>query len=155
MGVVKEMNQLGLAEKYEGRVRLCFDIVEKLIPASEIYLYGSYAQYSPVCEWLEEKPATNTYNSQKMSEDYFVDQILRHSKLSILVLIGEGSSYREMRTLCWEVEDLICHISDDSFLIDIRVLSRSFYKECLRKSSEMQKLDRQKKDLRQIQWIDK
>ena len=155
MGGVKEMNRLRLSAKYEGRVRLCYDVVEKFIPASEVYLYGKYAQYSLVSEWLEEQAEANRYSSTRIIRDYAIDQILRHSKISILVLIGESHSYQEMGTLSWKVEDLICNISDDAFLIDIRVLSKSFYKECLAKSVEMQRLDRHKRDLRQIEWIDK
>lgn len=152
MGVVEEMNQLGLTAKYEGRVRLCFDIIEKLIPASEIYLYGKYAQYGLACTWLEEQASGGTYS---ILRDYAIDQILKHSKVGILVLVGDGSSHQEIQTLCWEVEDLICTISDDSFLRDIRVLSKNFYKECIEKSPDMQRLDRYKKNLREIEWIDK
>lgn len=149
------MNRLRLSAKYEGRVRLCYDIVEKFIPVSEVYLYGKYAQYSSACEWLEEQVVGNRYSGTRIMRDYAIDQILKHSKISILVLIGESHSYLEMRTLLWEVEDLICNISDHAFLIDISVLSKSLYKECLAKSADMQRLDRHKRDLRQIEWIDK
>lgn len=146
------MNQLGLTAKYEGRVRLCFDIIEKLIPASEIYLYGKYAQYGSACTWMEEQASGGAYS---ILRNYAIDQILRHSKVGILVLVEGHSSYQEMQALCWEVEDLIYAISDDSFLRDIRVLSKKFYKECIEKSFDMQRLDRYKKNLREIEWIDK
>lgn len=146
------MNQLGLTAKYEGRVRLCFDIIEKLIPASEIYLYGKYAQYGSACTWMEEQASGGAYS---ILRNYAIDQILRHSKVGILVLVEGHSSHQEMQALCWEVEDLIYAISDDSFLRDIRVLSKKFYKECIEKSFDMQRLDRYKKNLREIEWIDK
>lgn len=146
------MNQLGLTAKYEGRVRLCFDIIEKLIPASEIYLYGKYAQYGSACTWLEEQASGGVYS---MLRNYAIDQILRHSKVGILVLVEDNGSHQEMQTLCWEVEDLIYAISEDSFLRDIRILSKNFYKECIEKSPDIQRLDRHKKNLREIEWIDK
>ena len=155
MGVVKSMNQLGITAKYEGRVRLCFDVVEKFIPESEVYLYGKYAQYGSACKWLYEQVSGDTCSSMKIIRDYAVDQILKHSKVGILVLVGDNSSYGEMQSLCWQAEDLICTISDNSFPIDIRVLSKSFYRECLERSVEMQRLDRYKKNLREIEWIDK
>lgn len=146
------MNQLGLMAKYEGRVRLCFDIIEKLIPESEIYLYGKYAQYGSVCIWLEEQASGGTYS---MLRNYAIDQILKYSKVGILVLVEGDGSHHKMQALCWEVENLIYAISEDSFLRDIKVLSKSFYKECIEKSSDIQRLDRYKKNLREIEWIDK
>lgn len=144
------MNQLGLTAKYEGRVRLCFDIIEKLIPASEIYLYGKYAQYGSACTWLQ--ASGGTYS---MLRNYAIDQMLKYSKVGILVLVEEDGSHQKMQTLCWEVENLIYAISEDSFLRDIKVLSKSFYKECIEKSPDIQRLDRYKKNLREIEWIDK
>lgn len=146
------MNQLGLSAKYEGRVRLCFDIIEKLIPASEIYLYGKYAQYGSACTWLEEQASGGTYS---MLRNYAIDQILKYSKVGILVLVEGDGSHQKMQTLCWEVENLIYAISEDSFSRDIKVLSKSFYKECIEKSPDIQRLDRYKKNLREIEWIDK
>lgn len=145
------MNHPKLAAKYEGRIRLCFDIIEKLIPNSEIYLYGKYAQYGLACTWWKDE-ISSPYSIIK---EYAIDQILKHSKVGILVLVGDHQSYQEIQDLTWKIEDLIYAISEDSFLRDIRVLNKNFYRNCIEKSYDMQRLDRYKKDLREIEWIDK
>ena len=145
------MNHLKLAAKYEGRVRLCFDIIERLIPDSEIYLYGKYAQYGIACTWWEGE-VSSPYS---MIKEYAIDQILKHSKIRILVLVEDYRSYQEMQDLAWKIEDLIYSISEHSFLRDIRVLNKNFYDNCVKKSCDMQRLDRYKKDLREVEWIDK
>lgn len=118
---------LGLASKYEGRVRLCFDAVERLIPASEVYLYGSYAQ----------------------------NKVTPFSKIRLLVLIGEGYSKREMKTLGWEVTDLVEQVSNEAFEVDVKVMSLSLYKQCVSQLPQMKMIEESKKDLRRVSWIDK
>ena len=140
-----------LLEKYEGRIRLCFDIIEQLILESEVYVYGKYAQYGLISpEWKNE---TSSYYS--IIGGYAIGQILKHSIVGILVLVEGYQSPKKMQDLAYRIEDLIYSISEDSFLRDIRVLDKKFYKSCLEKSSDMRKLDKYKKDLRKIEWIDK
>ena len=125
--MVAEVSTLGLSVKYEGRVQLCFDAVEALIPASEIYLYGSYAE----------------------------GRVLPNSPVSLLFLIGEGCSNRELKTLSWEVEDLVYRISDEAFPVDIKVFPKSIYVRWAAEGGESLLIEQSKKDLRQVCWIDK
>lgn len=145
------MNHLKLVVKYEGRIRLCFDIIERLIPDSEIYIYGKYAQYGLACTWWDDEVSS----AYSIIKGYAIDQILKHSKLAILVLVEDNRSYQEIQDLTCKIEDLIYDISGNSFLRDIRVLNKNFYNDCVEKSYDMQRLNRYKKNLREIKWIDK
>ena len=145
------MNHPKLVVKYEGRIRLCFDIIERLIPDSEIYIYGKYAQYG-LAYTLWDDEVSNTYSIIK---GYAIDQILKHSKLAILVIVKDERSYQEIQDLQYQIEELVYDISGNSFLIDIRILNKNFYDECVEKSYDMQRLDRYKKNLKEIKWIDK
>lgn len=126
-GMHMQMGSLGLASKYEGRVQLCFEAAEKLIPGSEIYLFGSYAE----------------------------NQIFSSSTLELLVIVGDNCLERELRTLSWEVEDLVCTISDEAFPFEITVLSTSLYNRCCKQHQAMKIIAKRKINLRQVRWIDK
>lgn len=145
------MSHFKLVEKYEGRVRLCFEIIEELVPDSEIYLYGKYAQYGLAYIWWKDE----VISPYSIIKEYAIDQILKHSKVGILVLVEDHKSYQEIQDLTWRIEDLIYTISENAFLRDIRILNKSFYKSCVEKSYDIKKLDRYKKNLREIEWIDK
>lgn len=124
---ITQVGTLGLPYKYEGRVQLCFDAIENLIPGSEIYLYGSYAD----------------------------NRITSNSTLEILVLVSDSCSIRELKTLGWEVEDLVYKISDEAFPFQITVLSMTLYDKCCIENTVMKVIAKKKKNLREVRWIDK
>ncbi len=118
------MNTLDLPIKYEGRVRLCFDIIDKLMPASEVYLFGSYA--------------TNSMNGT--------------SKVGILVLVGEENSFRELQRLKWEVEEMLYTINDEVFEMDLRIFPKPFYVSYLHRAAKLKETAHNRRDLRQVKW---
>lgn len=124
--IATSKKKLGLPIRYEARVQLCFDIATHLIPGSEIYLYGNYAE----------------------------NKRLQESDVRLLILIGEGFSRREMKTLGWEVQDLVYKVNNQAFAVDVIVLSQHLYEQGLERSEEMRKMVKNKKNLREIRWID-
>lgn len=121
------VGSLGLPVKYEGRVQLCYEAAEKLIPGADIFLYGNYAE----------------------------NRGLADSSVKLLILVGDSCSQREIKTLGWEVEDLISRISNEAFPFEITVLTLSLYQLGCRQSKELSEVARNKKNLRLIRWIDK
>lgn len=118
------MQHLNLPLKYEGRVRLCFDVITKLMPGSEVYLYGNYAKGS-------------------------VD---KESIVNILVLIGMEHCAREIHRLRLEVEDMIYGINDEIFQIELIILPETLYKKYIVTSSKLKQVEAEKRDLRYINW---
>ena len=118
------MQYLDLPLKYEGRVRLCFEVITKLIPGSEIYLFGSYAK----------------------------GYVETGSMINLLVLIGIEHSVREIHRLRWEVEDMIYRINDEVFQIELIILPEPLYKKYALTSSKLKQIEAEKRDLKHINW---
>lgn len=118
------MQHLNLPLKYEGRVRLCFDIIMRLMPGGEIYLFGSYAK----------------------------GYVEKESMVSLLILIGAEHSVREIHRLRLEIEDMIYRINDEIFQIELMILPEPLYKKYTLTSSKLKQIDREKRDLKDINW---
>lgn len=118
------MQYLDLPIKYEGRVRLCFDVITKLIPGSEIYLFGNYAK----------------------------GYVGAESMISLLVLIGIENSVREIHRLRWEVEEMVYRINDEVFQIELIILPAPLYKKYMATSSKLKQIERGKIDLMGMSW---
>ena len=118
------MQYLNLPVKYEGRVRLCYDVITKLIPASEIYLFGSYAR-----------------------GDLDLGNVI-----NVLVLIGEEHSNRDIHRLHLEVEEMIYRINDEVFQIELIILPETLYTKYLLTSTKLKQIELEKRNLSQLTW---
>ena len=118
------MQYLDLPVKYEGRVRLCYDVITKLIPASEIYVFGSYAR-----------------NDSELG-----------SMINLLILIGAEHSSREVYRLRLEVEEMIYRINDEVFQVELIILPETLYSKYLLTSTKLKQVEREKKNLNLIAW---
>lgn len=118
------MQYLNLPVKYEGRVRLCYDVLTKLIPASDIYLFGNYAR----------------------------GNLELGNMIHLLVLIGEEHSNREIHRLHLEVEEMIYRINDEVFQVELIILSEALYTKYLLTSKKLKQIELEKRNLGQVTW---
>ncbi len=117
-------NDLGLQLKHSSRVKICFDIINNLLPESEVYLFGSYAKR----------------------------EIKQESDIDILVLVDKGYTSKQLQEIRWQIEDEINQINHEEFEVDLKLYTKRFYEDERVNSYFLMEIDKYKKDLRCIKW---
>jgi len=115
---------LNLQLKHSNRVKICFDIINRFLPQSEIYLFGSYAK-------------------RKIKDE---------SDIDILVVLEDKFTPKEIQELRWKIEDELYAINNMAFELDLKLYTKVFYQEQLAHSYFFMEIEEYKKDLRGVKW---
>ncbi|WP_069999379.1 nucleotidyltransferase domain-containing protein [Cellulosilyticum sp. I15G10I2] len=115
---------LNLQLKHASRVKTCFDIIDSLLPQSEIYLFGSYAK-------------------RKIKDE---------SDIDLLVLVDDHYTSKELQEIRWQIEDQIYKANNMTFEIDLKLYTKKFYESQMTDSYFIMEIEKYKKDLRGVKW---